>query len=477
MVSAAGFWNKITGKAQQQPQDIAINVVGINPVVIEYIEVITPQSPTENSITTVVFEVRITDPDGVNDIDDSSVFAEFSRSGDTTKKNNCLWLSDIDSDTAGYSCSIDMQYYNGAGTWNIKINATDFGSKILVEDTSRTFIYQELKAMTLSPATLTWPNVIPGSVNQMSDNDPSVVTNTGNHEGPIVIQAKNLYGETRITEFIPADSFTAGTSTGKKDPECDPATSSFLQDSADIIIINSMLNKGVAAQEEIFYCIPQVPLISSQTYSTQQAGSWTITVLIATIIIKKKKKKLEKKQKSDKIEKDNLVISLILLSKEIKQEYSKEKQEIINLLTKEIKKKYKLNNKEIIQLTETKKETTIPISVFKSKIGALEALCKYMKENLNIKYRKIAELLQRNERTIWTAYNKAKQKQPEPIKIEGEKILLPISILNKKLTVLESVIIYLKQQNLRYVEISKLLNRNQRNIWAIYSRAVKKAIE
>jgi len=439
---------------------------------ISYIESVQDQAPIENSAKTVTFEVRVSDPDGVSDINDSSVFAEFSKIGETTKTTNCLWQSDIDSDTVSYSCSIDMQYYDGAGTWKIKIQARDSVNN-LAEDTSKTFIYQDLKAIVISPASLTWPQITPGTINQVPGTS-TIITNTGNHEGAIIIQAKNLYGETRTTEFIPANSFTAGVITGTNE-ECNaPATSTQLEDSNSVTIINSMLNKGASAQEEIFYCIPQVPQISSQTYSAQQAGSWTITVLVAAITIKKKKN-LKKKQKSDKIEKDNLIISLTLLSKEIKQEYSKEKEEIINLLVKEIKKKYKLNNKEIAQLTKTETETeTIPLSIFKYKSGALESVCRYMKENLNMKYREIAGLLQRNERTIWTAYNKAKQKQPETIKIKKEKILLPISIFNKKLTVLESIIIYLKRQNLKYVEIAELLNRDQRNIWTIYSQAIEK---
>ena len=89
-------------------------------------------------------------------------------------------------------------------------------------------------------------------------------------------------------------------------------------------------------------------------------------------------------------------------------------------------------------------------------------------------YKEIAEMLNRNERTIWTAYHKAKKKQPEVLKPE-EKTLIPLSIFkNKKLTILESIILYLKQSGLKYVEIAKLLKRDQRNIWRIYSRAKMK---
>ena len=104
----------------------------------------------------------------------------------------------------------------------------------------------------------------------------------------------------------------------------------------------------------------------------------------------------------------------------------------------------------------------------------MEALTKFMKENSAMSYKEIAKSLNRDERTIWTAYNKAKQKQTEIIKAKKTDIFLPMSIFNKKLTVLESVITYLKQKGLGYSEIATLLDRDQRNIWTIYSRAVKK---
>ena len=90
-------------------------------------------------------------------------------------------------------------------------------------------------------------------------------------------------------------------------------------------------------------------------------------------------------------------------------------------------------------------------------------------------YSKIARLLNRDDRTIWTAYNKAKEKYSNSFEIIGTKIFLPVSIFkNRKLTVLESAIIFLKQRDLKHSEIANLLNRDQRNIWTIYSRAKKK---
>jgi len=90
-------------------------------------------------------------------------------------------------------------------------------------------------------------------------------------------------------------------------------------------------------------------------------------------------------------------------------------------------------------------------------------------------YHEIGELLGRDERTIWTAYKKAKEKQPEPITIKEIEIYLPLPMINNnKFTILESIILYLKEKGMKYSKIAGLLSRDQRNIWTIYSRAVKK---
>ena len=61
------------------------------------------------------------------------------------------------------------------------------------------------------------------------------------------------------------------------------------------------------------------------------------------------------------------------------------------------------------------------------------------------------------------------------VRIIGTKIFLPISIFeNKELTILESLVFYLKKRGMKYNEIAGLIERDQRNIWTIYSRAIKK---
>ena len=72
--------------------------------------------------------------------------------------------------------------------------------------------------------------------------------------------------------------------------------------------------------------------------------------------------------------------------------------------------------------------------------------------------------------------NKSIKKMKKPLKIKPvkEDINVAISIFeNKKLTILEALIAYLRQKQMKYVEISNLLNRDQRNIWSIYSKTQK----
>jgi DNA-binding CsgD family transcriptional regulator len=118
---------------------------------------------------------------------------------------------------------------------------------------------------------------------------------------------------------------------------------------------------------------------------------------------------------------------------------------------------------------------SIPVTIFSHDLGILESLVKYMKENLNLNYNEIAELLNRDDRTIWTVYNKAQTKQKSEIIFEKTLVYLPIEIFqDRKLTPLESIVIHLKDKGMRYNEIAELLKRDQRNIWMAYSKSVKK---
>lgn len=271
--SFTDFIKRVTGQASSQPQNVSISVAGVNPVVVEVPTL--SANPTENTFTTVSFTANVSDPNGVNDIIDSSVSPQIS-DGTTTRTGSCSWSQDISSTKANYSCSVIMWYFDPAGpSWNTRVQATDLGNGTLVNGTA-IFTYGELMAMTISPSLLLWATVIPGSTNQMSTNDPTVISNTGNYNGLVSVRAINLLGETINTEMIVAGNFTSGPTSGS---EC---SATVLSNATKISIAGSNSNPGNLSQgggvgqEQIYYCIPSVPSVSSQIYSTTQGGSWFV---------------------------------------------------------------------------------------------------------------------------------------------------------------------------------------------------------
>jgi len=61
------------------------------------------------------------------------------------------------------------------------------------------------------------------------------------------------------------------------------------------------------------------------------------------------------------------------------------------------------------------------------------------------------------------------------LKKDKEEIVLPVSIFNEKLGMLEAASLYLKDElNLSFNDIAKLLKRDYKTIWTSYNKAKKK---
>jgi hypothetical protein len=73
-------------------------------------------------------------------------------------------------------------------------------------------------------------------------------------------------------------------------------------------------------------------------------------------------------------------------------------------------------------ITASKKEkriehTDIPSFVFKDRtLSVLEVMVEYLRDNKSMKFNDIALMLNRDERTIWTVYRRAKLKRKGIIK-------------------------------------------------------------
>ena len=433
----------------------------------------TNADPSENNVKNMQFNFTVFDADGADDIDVTTAWANFTRSGVQGRVNSSCLNTTQWGNYANFSCTIGMWYFDAPGVWNISVAVNDSSNEIAINSSSN-FNYNQLQAIVISPTALSF-NVNIGSYNQTPTNQPTLINNTGNYNvtsGNIQVKAINLHGQTITTDYISAGNFTASNNTGGSPPaEC---SGTALVNATDTGITNSVLgfgnhseNNNVTGQTRLFYCLNTVPTtVSSQTYSTSTAGAWVVKILAITVILKRKKKKIKD---------DRLTKALLLLADELKEKYSLNKSETMKIIVKQLVDKYKLKDSDLKEILEIDSMNKIPITIFSKNLGGLEAICKYMRENLGMSYHEIAKKLNRNDRTIWTAYKKSLGKQKSPLSIKETDILLPVNIFNnRKLTVLESAVIYLRDSDLKYKEIADLLNRNDKNMQTIYSRAVRK---
>jgi hypothetical protein len=87
----------------------------------------------------------------------------------------------------------------------------------------------------------------------------------------------------------------------------------------------------------------------------------------------------------------------------------------------------------------------IPLSVFSDKnLGILEATTKYLKENYSMRYCDIARLLNRDERTIWVSCEKATKKNGHKLDTNSKYSVPPEIFSNRKVGPLEMLVVYLK---------------------------------
>jgi hypothetical protein len=65
-----------------------------------------------------------------------------------------------------------------------------------------------------------------------------------------------------------------------------------------------------------------------------------------------------------------------------------------------------------MRIDTSNKSIAIPSNIFRDRsLSVLEIIVEYLKEKKKLTYHEIAVLLNRDDRTIWTCYNRAKKKR------------------------------------------------------------------
>ena len=139
--------------------------------------------------------------------------------------------------------------------------------------------------------------------------------------------------------------------------------------------------------------------------------------------------------------------------------------------------KYSLSFQDVVAQLNNKRTKqdvlSVPVEIFQErKLGILEILIKYLKEEKNFRYNQIAKLLNRDERTVWVSYHNALHKRKVRFNVSDSSYWIPVSIFsNRALGTLQTIVTYLKEKfSLSYHEIGVLLHRDDRIIWATYNK-------
>lgn len=290
--ASAGFLDnmlgKITGKDISGTASLNVTI-GNTPPTIDFVAAISAITPNEGGVNYTEFIVNVTDSDGVGNLDDSSVEARFELNGGTTRVNDsCIWLADIDANSANYSCTVGFYYFdNSSSSWIVNVTALDTNSARVINATTN--VQFSLTTSMVTGGSLGWSTLGLTSTNTLADGGAIIVNNTGNANGlTINVTAYNLQGiEVDTSQFIYAANITVNNVTA----DCAGGTTMINGTVAANItkVDTAILENGNntlqlfnenSGQEELYFCITAVNSdLSAQNYSSDAYGSWSILIV------------------------------------------------------------------------------------------------------------------------------------------------------------------------------------------------------
>jgi len=439
---------------------------------IVFVDEIPPVTPVSGASKSVTFTFDVYDENsalsssGYNDLNFSTLKAKFTRGSIERESLDgaCFNISDYGDDNTIVQCTVKMKYFDEPGNWNISVEIQDkIGN--LVTNESTYFHYNYATYMTVTP--LNWENLGTGSLNVFSES-PMRIFNRGNQKiNSLEISAVNLNGSIIVEEVIDVGNFSVNLT--KIDGSC---AGNQLSHNVPVSVDDSVLDFGEDSFYDLYFCIGKVPEVSFQEYTSIwviepinfilslvksfNLFNLEIFAFAVGIVVRKRKKKVSDLRKKLKRKYGLKVDDLLSLDKDLKESGLN-----IDEFFEEVKEEREL-------------EIQIPIVIFRHNIGPAEVLCKYLKENKNMRFSEIGNLINRDERTVWINYRNALKKKENKMRSRGEIFVSVKIFADRKLSILESIVNYLKNQGLKNLEIAELLGKDQRNIWTLYSRVKKK---
>ena len=114
----------------------------------------------------------------------------------------------------------------------------------------------------------------------------------------------------------------------------------------------------------------------------------------------------------------------------------------------------------------------IPSCIFTKELSSYETIVKFLKEAYSLSIQETAHLLFKKKQSVWRAYTEACKKHPKSLSVTNLLFPIPISIFSHDKTILESLVVFLKDEyQLSYSEVASLLMRDDRTVWTVYHKA------
>ncbi|MFA5141367.1 MAG: hypothetical protein WC471_00135 [Candidatus Woesearchaeota archaeon] len=149
-----------------------------------------------------------------------------------------------------------------------------------------------------------------------------------------------------------------------------------------------------------------------------------------------------------------------------------EKNKSILRLLDNLKSEFNVNSQDIISILIHAEKNFVPLEIFADRsLSVQQALVKFMKENLDMSNKEISDSLNKDPRSTWSAYEQSKSRMKIRFEIPHSIMPLPISIFKEKSSLLESIVLFLKNQSWQNHKIASTLNRSETTISTVYRRS------
>ena len=284
-------WESITGLATTGTSVANVTIASITPIIPNAaVEPPATQTITEESYVNVSFAFNATDADGASDLNNRSAYGWINRTGQTTRSNySCNAVSNVNTTTNRYNCTVQLWYFDGDGAWSINVSINDSGGS-RVENVVSTFTVSPTKGIEMnandSSGGVSWTSINLGSTNVISPN-AVIVNNTANVNLTVInITGYNLHGADTPAQFIYAANFSVNSTVG-----CDGnvlanntkvRVSRNTGNSGNLSISPGNLSAGGGAQGTLYFCLEALEgpggSLTPQRFRTANGFPWSVDV-------------------------------------------------------------------------------------------------------------------------------------------------------------------------------------------------------